>query len=444
MSRVAFLHACGPAARALMLYAALVTTACQEAVQARSFPGTSTGAEPHSPTACVVREAGRERLLLEDGRPVYVEPTVVQANSRGDILLAGTPNYVWTRSRAGTGEYQSEDYSIFGVVLPLKGSPRTVESPVDPRLVGGVRAVAHEDGTWGVVFAEIRPWTRYPPPDTATRLWYGVYDGRAWRSLEQLPLPAGGRLRSDFVSALVKKADTLAWAMVMDGPEGRSDVVVFERARGRWSYDIVPAHNAVYVALAHSNASGLSLAVVQPDQALPDDTNSLFLWGRDPTWRVLRKVVPGGREPVHHPILTRTSTGDVLSWWVVTQDLGGSRYEARAMIGGRRTHDPRVVTIDDNIAEALVSITPPGGMHLWVTDHILSADRREIRFIRNSASGAVVLGRIQNPFTGGFGATTLAHPDLLIAGPLLNQSSIGPVVTTLLLRARVQCRGSAL
>lgn len=420
---------------------------------------------PASPS-CTVREVSRERLTTRDGHPLYIEPVVLVPSTGGDVLLAGTPNYLWKLDRSGTAVAGAAD-SIFGVVIDQDGRVRVVPAPVDAAYIVGIRAVARDDGTWAVVFAELEDEYEIPEgPGPVAHLWFGVLRGTEWVSLERLPRPSGGGvLRPIRSSSLARSGDTLAWAVPVKMTELISRIAFFERRDGRWSSELVggPAtpdsrpeagsiHGALYPTLAHSDTLGLVLSVVQSDLAYPDgDHNSLLFFVRNHEWRRFRRVILGARDgPVHHPSVSFSPRGDVVTWWTrivrsapAEQHAGGRRprirREARAMVGRHlETRSTNAITIDRSIANSVVPLTTPAGRHLWVTDHVaLPSREREIRFIGIHADTATVFGRIPNPFTGPFGAVWTLPSTVLISGPLLKREK--KYVGTLLLRVRIDC-----
>lgn len=114
------------------------------------------------------------------------------------------------------------------------------------------------------------------------------------------------------------------------------------------------------------------------------------------------------------------------------------------MIGRLEERNEPVITLDSNVGSMQNFFAPvllPGGLRLWVTDHEFPDRRRtEIRFVSDSAQSAVVLGRTSNPYVGFIAATAPAPSELLVTGL---QYIPNKYVVSLLLRARVECRGSA-
>jgi hypothetical protein len=192
---------------------------------------------------CSVSEVSRHRMVVEGNLNFYVEP-VTMAESGGEVLLAGTPNILWSRHSGAQTKLVAVD-SLFGAVIASDGSARTVPSPIPAKLLGSIRALGRGDGTWDVVFAEL-PARESARPDTAVRLWYGVYDGSRWTAVEQLPLPPGAHLHPLHASPLVRQGDTLVWALVATTAGHHRDVVLFQRRGIGWHAELVPTRGAGY------------------------------------------------------------------------------------------------------------------------------------------------------------------------------------------------------
>lgn len=409
-------------------------------------PPHSTAQQPREvatgevlPSLCVVREDSRERLIPEEGQQLYVEPMVLESSSQGDVLLAGTYNYLFGQTPEGKWTLIEND-SIFGAVIRPDGPARIIFSPIPTKLLTGIRAVTQADGTWAVIFAEGTTWTGESRPDTAARLWYGVLDGTQWATLEPLPLPPAGTLRPSSMSSLIQFGDTLAWAMEITRPDHQRDIVVFQRHGGQWSFDTVRTTFTAYVDVAHSDSLGLILAVVRPDLTLPSDGNSLFLWARRPEWRELRKIVPSTTEEVHSPRLILSHAGDVLSWQAQVPTATGSRWEAHAMSGHLEEKNGALTVLDSAVTSIspVVTVRLPRGPRMWIVDHLLSeGPEREIRIIQDSGGSAVKLAQVPNPFLAEFAATLSASSEILVTGALIDRDQ--DVGVSLLLRFKVKC-----
>lgn len=393
-------------------------------------PLVSTTTSPN--TACTVRETSRAPLLVDGLREIYVEPTAVLP-SRGGILFAGTPNYLYA---PGFPE-QFRDFvqdSVFGAVLGTDGRARLVPAPIDPTRIKGVRGVALNDGSWAVAFAELKnPWQGHVP-DTVVRFWHGIYEGRAWSRIEQLPIPPVGEMKMAGASNLLVRGDTLFFAVRIALPSGGFNIALFERRQASWKVTVVRT-DASYARLTYSDSAGLLLAVVRADVTMRRDGNSLFLYTREPDWATSRKIIQGYPEPVHDPVFSGSSEGPVLTWWGLLP-TGGR--QARAMIGALDRGSP-VLTLDSLVVR-VAPVLGRGGAPLWVTEHVESPASSELRVVARGVDGTpTVVARTPNPYTGPYAAAAMSTEEMIISGPLLRRESAHPSLVTLLIRARVEC-----
>jgi len=405
------------------------------------YPAASTrrhGNEGHIRRGCIIRETARERLSLVDGRRVYIEPVVLAANSRGDLLLAGQRNLLERRAGGPSAGRASGD-SLLGAIVPRSGPVRLVPSPIPSRLLNGVGAVARPDGTWAVVFGETGPYSGPSRPDTVARLWFGVFDGAAWTELEHLPAPPEALIRAAGASALIAYGDTLAWALRTTTPQHPDDVIVYERRGGAWTYEIVPTVVSAYSALAHSDSMGLLLFHVGPDLSLPSDRNSLFLWARHPGWGKIRKVVSSSVEEVFNPQVRRSGAGHTLNWIAEIRESGGTRREAHAMVGRLETGRAQVISLDSAMpfAGSLQPVELRRGLRLWVLEHSSHNGGREVRVVRDSSAVSVPMYRAPSPFATGFVAAATGSSDLVVTGA--DYDPVRQSVASMLIRYRVEC-----
>ncbi|HEX6911396.1 MAG TPA: hypothetical protein VF142_13410 [Longimicrobium sp.] len=392
----------------------------------------------------MVREISRHRLTVAGGRPLYVEAEAFAADGRGDVLLAGTPNYLWKVSPQGEINGLTAD-SILGVVIARDGTARLAPAPVDPRRIRGIRAAARPDGGWDVVFADI-------PADSSTsagaeRLWYAAFDGSRWSSLEPLPVPPDVALSPLFTSSLVRHGDTLAWALTPAMRQGRRDVSLFRRVGSRWTHETVPTAHAVDVDLAFSDSLGLVVAVVQPDPTLLPDGNSLLLWTRRPEWRIHRRLVHGtGEGRVHAPSLVHAAGGLLATWWTPVDEGPETRHELRARYLGPGALDEPPLLLDP--AVPLGAETSPvilhDGMPLWLTQHGPAENglrgSTELRYVSVAGREPFEMARIPNPYLMRSAAAATAPGELLVSGM---EYEANRFAFSLLLRARVECGGGA-
>jgi hypothetical protein len=302
-----------------------------------------------SRVGCVVRELSRERLIVEGGRYLYVDPVSLVRSSRGEVLLAGSHNYMFGRNSEGKWKMVGRD-SVFGAVLGPSGDARTVPSPIPLSRTSGIRSVARPDGTWSVVFAEVPSDSLH---QTVVALWHGVLDGPGWAMLERLPLPSpaeGVAYQPLDASNLIASGDSLAWVLEHRGADGVGGLIVYERIGGRWTYEIIRTGYAD-AGIAYSRELGLVIASEQADFRGPASGSSLLLWVRQPTWRILRAAVPGSREVVNGSWFSIPPEGGVLTWNTVVPDSGGGEHwEAHAMVEALQDGDQPFIVLDTAVA----------------------------------------------------------------------------------------------
>lgn len=418
-------------------------------IVAASGPSLAQTAAHARPQRCRVEERSRRELDL-DGRDVYVEPTVLVPDTAGDVLLVGTPTYIFERTPAGHIASQGAD-SILGVVLGRDGTVRPVAAPIDAHVVTGVRAAPRRDGGWHVVFGEVAPYVGMRP-NAATRLWYGVYDGARWRGLQPLPVPSG-RFGAFTASDLLQRADTLAWAMSLLSPDTADPmptaIAVFFRRGGRWASETLPIAHAD-VAAAFSDAHGLMLAVALADTSIGEfpepgpfsfvPTTSLVLWAREPRWHELGWLVHGGTEgPVESPSLDWADGNGTASWQT---PVPGDRLEARAMVGPLATGPLPIVVVDPSV-RYWTHVRSGGGPALWITEHETTPTQPgRLRFVQLSPKSRSIMHihSLPSPFHGFFAAAAVPrNREIVLAGPRFDDGNGDGRLRSLVIRFRMRC-----
>lgn len=418
---------CGSFARIAVWPALLLMTASADAREApaRSIPGMPA-------QACTVRELSRTPLVIDGGREMYIEPTAVVPR-RGEILLAGSPNYIHPPAGQGSATDFIQD-SVFGAILSADGDTRLVPAPVGPARVFDIRGAAI-DGGWAVVFAELKhPW-RPPAPDTVAAFWYGVYDGREWTRLERLPQPAGTVL-IDAAPDFLLRGDTLFFAARVRAGGVRDQVALYELRAGQWNLRTVKTDGVVYVRFVPADSGAPSLGVVSARADRPGyDKNSLFLHPPAASWSTWRRIIQGHPEPIYDPAFALSAAGPVLTWWV-QMPAGGRR--ARAIVGPRYSRELEI-TLDSSI-NGVLHVNRPREAPLWVVHHLEANGISELRFIMLDQDGKPsVRLAFPNPYTGFFGATATGPHEVLLSGPLLRPEALTNHLVTLLIRVRVEC-----
>lgn len=415
-----------------VVYLSPVNTRLQRAIQvglvvllsgchrARVFP---------TPSTCSVKLSPPARLVLSDGRLVYVQPTAYAASAQGEILIAGLPTLLGVNSSQITAD------SAIGVIADGNSIARVVQAPINVRTMGQVKALARPDGGWDILIAEgTSPTSR----DTVLRLWYGVYDGHGWRSLNQVPVPRGMRLLASGVSEPIRVGDTLLWALRVQNPTDlTTNALVLRHAQTGWSSEVVPTRRAVYLALNHSAGEGLQLAVVAPDVSEERDANSLFVWTATPVWTMRRRVSFGAVDgPAHYPTYDGGNP-PVITWYVeVGGDGDDERRELRSLFNPLLNHNDGATIINPQLADRVPvsSLRLDNGVHVWVT-HSQDGDNRNVRVVFSTDQA----GRhhtFPSPYRTSIRALVNGLSEIVIIGGV---EDTGSYPVTALVRVRIVC-----
>jgi hypothetical protein len=312
--------------------------------------------------------------------------------------------------------------------------------------VTGVRALARDDGSWDIVFAE-RDASLHDEvsrlDDELIALWHGVYDGTRWSSLQQIPLPRGVKLSAAGISMspLARgNENQLAWAVGARLQSGREGVIVLQRQADMWSYDVVNTRSVVLGGLVFTESSTLLFAVIAADTAISPggfDENSLFLWSsHDGEWSAPRRLVHGGQDgPVLSSSLESLGSIPVITW---SADVGDERYHLRSQLGAAG----EVRTLDEDLAQfyAFSSAELSDTTQLWVTLHArpLLNEGAELRFSRLSPRSVQHMGDIPSPVLDSFRITHGERGDEILLTGALGVKDAGNVVS-LVVRYRLYC-----
>jgi hypothetical protein len=411
--------------------------ACVVSQRPDQHPGVSPGR-----VTCTVHELSRHPLRLENGDYLYVAPKSLVANATGEALLAGTPNYIFRRDEEGAGHLIGRD-SLFGAVVGTDGQARPVLSPIDPRRVLGVSALARADGGWDVVFGELhspRGLGYVAVRDSIVRLWHGVYDGNAWSALDSLPVPPRTVILPHHSSALARTSDRLAWAQGALVPGQSFLVIIHERVSSGWEYELVFTPYSSSPAIAYTESATLMLAGIGAEPVAPnsEDHNSLAVWIRDPVWRQLRRVVAGSRDGSgFQPSLVRSGGRVALTWQseagtdrvlLTIPDLLASAPDAPLIV------DARIPPFGQTVTLAL-----PGEGLLWTTLHVRDdGESDDLQLLSSHMGSRIRVGRTPNPFLGKtFQVTPFGPSELLLSGAQENVTA--QLAYSLVLKARLAC-----
>jgi hypothetical protein len=360
----------------------------------------------------------------------YIEPSSLTASGE-DLLLAGTPSYVYHLERTDSPSDQNQ---VFGVVLRRDGVTLPVPLPKLDGVIGGQRTARRREGGWHVVFTQSDSLEEGAFAADARRLWYGVLRDTTWLRVEPLPIPDSLSVRPSFVSSLVAFGDSLAVAVIAHSSTA-SHVVVFTRTEGDWKANSLSLQSASYVEPVWDAAGTLRMAVVHPDARLESDANSLMLYSVGPEWTLLRRMAGGEAAPVHTPKFQAAGSGYLVGG--VGEErvvLGPVVVTAWPLDQGRPT-----LSIDERVRWWDVISVAGNSLIGVVAPTVADGLPRDLRFYALSPDGVTLLATTQSPYAGGFAAEFLPPDEIVVAGPVVRDVSGGQLVATQLLRAEIHC-----
>jgi len=399
------------------------------ALAATTGPGEAQN-QPTSRSQCRLDTIAIDTARI-GGDPVYVEPLVVEADSRGRVLLLGRINYRYRRNPAGTYE-ELVGSEPFGIMTQENGETRLVSSPIGRKQVEGIRAVDLGNGRWGILFGETTARSRKENTDTIVAIWYGEYDGTRWSLLERLPQPAAD-LRLAVSSSLSLVRGELVWAVSRRG--SAPALLLFRRANGQWTSEEAIKDMVSQAEPLLSSAGVLNLAVVEPDPSLARDANSLLL-RTPPGWRIARVLQRGGEGRVFKLHRRQTPGPDVLAWATPARGDGS---DIRARIGYASDPHAFTVTVASSVSGYSGNVAPAwvhGIGAVWTVQHDAPDGTSTIRLISVGENGLVsTIGSIPSPYFAHFRPTGYGHR-LLLSGPVAGEEAY---VASLLVRLEARC-----
>jgi hypothetical protein len=376
---------------------------------------------------CGVRETEQWTLVLGGGE-AYVEPEVfVPAGST--TLLAGAPSYSYASSSSGMRVQRN---AVFGAVLDGRQA-RAVRPPVPNAWFP--RAVAGSPGTWDVVFAEQRQGYALGIQEEAIALWHGVLADTTWVSLSRIPIPRGIEMIASNSSQLLRRGDSLFWAMSY-ASDTTLGAIVLTHARGAWTAEFLPVRAVAAVAIAPHGARGVQ-AIVAAATPTPASTVRLRLFQRDSTWRHTGDIDAAPDEAYGDIQVSRDAGTDLITWTTLRSERSALQMAARGLRGTLEGRRMMLATIDESSAIAR-TVTRPDSSTVWVTQQPHEApDRGEIRILSGFPPRRIAV--LPGPYTGRFAVRSDSDRSLLFAGPLLRvQNEQSPLVTGML-RVELTC-----
>lgn len=387
---------------------------------------------------CTLEEVERGPLVWRDDVSVYVEPASLIATPEGFILV-GQPTYEWSFDARGRSLMESAR-GFFGVEV-RDGEVGTIAFPPGVGDVGWVSATPIESGRIGVLIEEVEGTD--PAETRTTRVLYAEFTDGLWTPVEDVPLPAEGRVIWSTESSIGSTADgRVYWATPYDRLQGGHDVLVSERGPSGWHTSVVTRRWADEAAMVVDTAGVARVVVTGLDPIRGEGLRSARLVRRDAapgaTWSAPRPLETG--EPgqaLQAPTFVRTGVGLDLAW-IRTPALEGPS-ELRVLHDADAPGESGPTVLDPDVLMVRRVDAGPGPAYLLSLHTGSLPGTQALRVHARGPNGYVLVASLPYPFQGLFAAATTATGDLIIIGPEASMDPVSPFVRSLVIRLSSSC-----
>lgn len=271
--------------------------------------------------ACALEGATTTRAALADGSTLSIDPSGV-ARSERDLIIVGSPVYVWPRGASRSTAPILSD-SVIGLIRDASGGVRSVPSPLPGRRIFYPRVATAGSRAWDVLFVTGSQGTRTSSTmfDTAT-VWTGRYDTMGWRDVHVVARVRTASLDPRSASALAARNGRLAFAFPfgelpspIDAPQAPGVVILVAR-EGRWRQDTLRAWDPpAYVQLASGPDGAFTAAIAESyfenHRTRPQ---SLFLARYDSVWHPAGLVAGDSGSSIIAPAIREWHGGFAVAW----------------------------------------------------------------------------------------------------------------------------------
>lgn len=390
-------------------------------------------------------------ITLEDGSTVTIDPSSAARNG-GRIFIAGTPTIVWpSRATRSDGPVSS---SSFGIIREATGKIVLVPPPLPGIEAQHPRLAAAGRNGWHVIFL-VGNRDTYTVDFPQANLWYGLFDGRAWRGVTKIASARWASLFPGISSDLVATRQGLRFAYSFDPPPSigphvprNQGVVLLHRTGARWDSDTLFTWEGPRTVHLITNVDGSVTAMMAQNYfengRFPGP--SLFVARHDTAWssaRLALDVAPRYiMSPRHAPNNGRGET--IISWHAATpgierEDVEWGLLSASGSVR-RMGHLGTVEVQGDRPSMFGLS----SGRVLWLVRAGDSRDRLRA-FVGLVGSGLDTLGVFKVPLDNSklFGVSLPGDRVMFVSGrlgDLPSESFATSYLTTMAVRCRVPRR----
>jgi len=399
--------------------------------------------------ACTVTASPPRRIALSDGTTLTIDVSSV-ARNRGDVLIAGTPTYLWPRGSA-RGSSPVNAGEAFGVVRDARGRFALVPPPPGVRDAKHPHVVSAGEDGWHAVFVTGSLGTpRNALAFPEAEIWYGRYDGRRWRGVVRIARAYGAELLPGRSSGLVIARTGLAFAYAFDqsavrrsNAAGNQGLVLLHRRGSDWKADTLPTWESPGTIQLATDTLGALVAIY---------THAYFEGGRShgPDLFTARYATQWDRPRVALKIPSRhvaapmvagpVHTGSVIAWQSSEPGTLSAILEW-GMFGSDHLVRPMGHLAPTSNGERPAMVKVDGANALWIVRDGQSST--SLRLIAAQGDTARDLGAIRVPADNPvMHAAVLTNGTVLIISGGLGRASSDPPASSYLTTAVVRCTGA--
>lgn len=358
---------------------------------------------PHPQQRCTATVEASGPIRLRDGSTITIDPSSAAQN--GDrIFIAGTPTFVWP-ARAGRTDGPISSRSSFGIIRQSTDKVSLVPPPLPgveaqhPRV-----ASAGQDG-WHVIFLTGNQDTHtvdFPQAD----LWYGLFDGRAWRRVTKIASARWASLFPGISSDLVVTRQGLRFAYSFDPPPsagpntpGNQGVVLLHRNGAKWVSDTLFTWEGPRTVHLVTNVDGSVTAIMAQDYFENGRFRgpSLFIAQHDTGWSAARLVLDIAPRYIKSPrhVSKSDASPTIISWHAATAGVAGEDLEWGVLSASRSVRRVGHVAAVELQVDRPSMFGLSAGRVLWLVRAGNSRD--QLRAVVGSSSGLDSLGVFKVP-----------------------------------------------
>lgn len=272
---------------------------------------------------CTIAVARSQRISLRDGASVTIDASGIATNGQS-VMVVGTPTHVWPVGAKRNTPRATARPSI-GIVRDSSGLVTLVPAPLRALAAAHPRVASAGAAGWHFIFVTGKQGsaTNALVFDSAD-VWYGNFDGRAWRGIERIGRARSASLLPGMGSDLVSTPEGLAFAYPFDrsaslksNATGNQGLVMLYRRGRHWVADTLHTWEGPRSVQLVASAENGVLAVFAQSYFTHGRPHgpALFTARYDSGWHSPRLAVDVSPRYVAAPmIVARGTAGHVISW----------------------------------------------------------------------------------------------------------------------------------